>query len=146
MTTLMALLGVMTMPLVPGTSVEERGLLRVEILNLRSSRGQIVVSLYNRADGFPRDTKAVYSTVFVGGFDRKLAKAVFHDLPLGDYAVAVLHDENSNGGMDYNFLKLPKEGFGFSNDVQPRFKVPSFEEAKITLRTTETTLSVRMNY
>ena len=33
----------------------------------------------------------------------------------GTYGLSLLDDENSDGKMEYSFLKLPREGFGFSD-------------------------------
>lgn len=46
------------------------------------------------------------------------------DLPVGDYAIRFFHDENNNGALDTNWIGIPTEAFGFSNDVQVRFGKP----------------------
>ena len=78
---------------------EEVGALRVEVVGLRSARGRVLVSLYDRARGFPRDRDAVLASRRLGADDLEAGQAVarFEGLPLGDYAVAVLHDENESG-------------------------------------------------
>ena len=42
----------------------------------------------------------------------------FNDIPPGTYAIAVFHDENANGKLDKNFLGIPCEGYGASNNVR----------------------------
>ena len=54
-------------------------------------------------------------------------------MPPGTYAIAVLHDENDNGKMDYRLLRLPKEPYGFSNGVVPRLGPPKFEAAAFSV-------------
>ncbi len=61
------------------------------------------------------------------------------------YAVAVHHDANANGTMDSNFLGMPKEGYGVSNDVRSRFRPPRFSEASVRV-TRDTTLLVHLSY
>lgn len=51
-------------------------------------------------------------------------------LPHGEYAIAIFVDANGNGKMDKNFLGIPKEQYGFSNNVMGRMAAPSFEQAK----------------
>ena len=46
---------------------------------------------------------------------------VFENLKPGKYAVSVLHDANKNKDLDKNKLGIPKEGFGFSNNVMGRW-------------------------
>ena len=43
------------------------------------------------------------------------------------------HDENGDGKMNRNFFGIPKEPFGFSNNVKPKFSMPTFEECKFLL-------------
>jgi uncharacterized protein (DUF2141 family) len=53
----------------------------------------------------------------------------FGDLAPGRYAVRVMHDENGNRKLDTNFVGIPTEGYGFSNN--PRAMRPAtFEEAR----------------
>ena len=57
----------------------------------------------------------------------------FIGLPAGSYAVSVLHDENSDGKMDFNWIGVPTKGYGFSNDAKavllapPSFHAASFD-------------------
>lgn len=55
-----------------------------------------------------------------------------HGLPPGDYAVAVHQDTNGNGRMDKRFFVLPREPYGFSNNVG-KYGPASFRAATITL-------------
>ena len=59
----------------------------------------------------------------------------------GRYAVAAFLDANGNGRLDKNFLGLPSEPYGFSNDVGRR-GIPSFEGALIEVRDPSTTIAV----
>jgi uncharacterized protein (DUF2141 family) len=54
-------------------------------------------------------------------------------LPAGRYAVAVIHDEDSNGKLNTNFLGMPRERYGFSNQARGRFGAPSFKDASFEL-------------
>ncbi len=47
----------------------------------------------------------------------------------GRYAVVVYHDENDNHKFDRNWIGLPTEGFGVSNDPTLFLAPPSFEES-----------------
>jgi outer membrane protein len=54
------------------------------------------------------------------------------DVPPGDYALMVHHDENSNGILDKNFIGIPREPVGFANDYSPKGP-PGFRRALITI-------------
>ena len=56
----------------------------------------------------------------------------FSNLPPGTYAAKVMHDENDNGKLDTNFMGMPIEGYGFSNNPQ-LLRKPTFDEAKFDL-------------
>ena len=55
------------------------------------------------------------------------------ELPDGTYAIGVFHDVDGNGALSKSFLGIPKEPFGFSNNVRGRFGPPSFMEASFSL-------------
>ena len=57
----------------------------------------------------------------------------FSDLPDGEYAIKLFHDENDNKKLDFNMLGIPKESYGFSNNVG-QFGQPDYKEAKFTVK------------
>jgi uncharacterized protein (DUF2141 family) len=57
------------------------------------------------------------------------AMCEFDGIPAGTYAVSVLHDENSDGKMDFNWMGMPTKGYGFSNDAKATLLPPSFDTA-----------------
>jgi uncharacterized protein (DUF2141 family) len=69
----------------------------------------------------------------------------FDDLPSGDYAVALFHDENGNGRIDTRF-GIPAEGVGFSNNPRLMFGPPSFARAAVALTNRTTAETVRLRY
>jgi uncharacterized protein (DUF2141 family) len=58
----------------------------------------------------------------------------------------VLHDENENSKMDFNFLGMPLEGYGFSNDASGTFGPPSFEDAAFRLKARPSAVSIKARY
>ena len=51
----------------------------------------------------------------------------------GRYAAIAFHDENGNGKLDKNFLGVPTEPYGFSNDAQGFLGPPTFDAAAVAL-------------
>jgi uncharacterized protein (DUF2141 family) len=70
---------------------------------------------------------------------------VFEGLKPGTYAVSVLHDENANGRLETNFLGIPREGAGISNNASPEFSAPRFNDAAFQLKA-DTVQDIRMGY
>lgn len=111
--------------------------LTVNIENLKNTKGTLVFSLYNSEGSLPDEKFERYYKKKSVKIDDKSIKTTFNDLPKGNYAVTVLHDENNNGKIDKKFmLPLPKEGIGFSNyddfglSNRPNFKGASFDLQK----------------
>jgi uncharacterized protein (DUF2141 family) len=72
------------------------------------------------------------------------ATVVFEDVPRGRYAVQTYHDENNNRRLDRNFLGIPSEPYGFSNNVRFATRAPAYEEAAFTLAGAAMTLDIRI--
>jgi len=69
---------------------------------------------------------------------------VFPALPDGVYAVSVFHDENMNERLDKNFMGVPKESYGASNNPKKKMGPPNFDEAKFQLSGTEQSVEIKL--
>ena len=69
----------------------------------------------------------------------------FAGLPTGDYALALIHDENANARLD-TLAGIPREGFGFSRNPPIRFGAPRFAAARFTLTGDAQKQQIRMRY
>jgi uncharacterized protein (DUF2141 family) len=130
----------------PETRPPALGDITIIVTNLRNTDGEVLISLYDKAEGFPRDRSAIVRSVAIVPDGSDQVATVFEDLPYGDYAVAVLHDEDRSLGMTFGRFRMPKEGYCFSNNVKVRFKAPSFKKAKFTLDSARVTQTLRMRY
>ncbi len=54
-------------------------------------------------------------------------------LPPGEYAIRVMHDRNGNDELDVNFVGLPIEPYGFSNNAKGRFGPAAWKDAHFEL-------------
>lgn len=57
---------------------------------------------------------------------------IFNDVPPGEWALMVMHDEDDDGQFDMNGY-MPAEGYAFSNSDGPLMGMPSFDEFKVTV-------------
>lgn len=117
--------------------------LDVTLDRLRSTKGLVRVCLTLDPTNFPAcidDRDAVTMTIpaAAGHFS-------FPALPRGDYALAVIHDENGNGRLD-TFAGIPREGYGFSRNPAVRFGPPRFAAARFTLDGQEKAERVTVRY
>ena len=114
--------------------------LTVTVSNVRSSEGQVRVAVYTSDNWLGDEPTARVWTAAAG----TPVTATF-TLPAGRYAVAVLHDENDNGKMDYRLLRLPKEPYGFSNGARPKLGPPTFEDAAFALAPTGRAIAIALS-
>ena len=100
--------------------------LEVTITGVRSAGGVVRLALYDRAEGFATEEAVAAAQVVPAA--RGAVRAVFEGLGAGIYAIAAYHDEDNDDKFD-RFLLIPREGYGFSNDVRPGLRAPTFDEA-----------------
>lgn len=111
--------------------------LTVNLKGFKSDRGAVVVAVFDQAAAFPKNPEkavAQQRASIAGG----AATLEFRDLKPGTYAVSAYHDANNNGKMDTNFIGIPKEQTGASNDAKGRMGPPSFKDAQFTLNASGT--------
>ncbi len=104
--------------------------LTITVSGIQKVSGNIEIALYNNAEDFPKDNM-VYLSKTVPVKDNKVDCSFY--VSQRYYAIALYHDENSNKKNDKNFLGIPIEQFGFSNNAKPKLKAPSFESCKFLL-------------
>jgi uncharacterized protein (DUF2141 family) len=131
--------------MVYGNMAAEPGL-QVELTGLRNDKGHVLASLYNSAAGYPDDPGKAFRNQKILIRNRK-ALLTFSSIPAGTYALAILHDENDDLKMNTNWIGLPKEGYGFSNNVMGTFGPPSFTKASFRYNgSTDSKISIRTRY
>jgi len=96
------------------------------------------------------NSKFVYEredTVWIGKvlpIVNKQVIVVIDSLQYGEYAVRVFHDENKNEIIDTNFLGIPTEDYGYSNNVSSWFGPPSWDRAKFIFDKIEMTIEIEV--
>lgn len=122
-----------------------RGRLKVRVVGLRNGDGSLSVAVFTAARGFPGKFERSLTTTSVPAlFPEQVV--VFDGIPFGTCAVAIRHDENGNGKLDTNFIGMPREGMGASNNPRPKFGPPSFEDASFLFDHADVEVTVRLRY
>jgi len=120
--------------------------LDVRISNIRNVKGQICVALFADDAGFEAERtvwEAKYSKKNIVNGELRIQISV----PPGVYGLSVLDDENGSGRMEYNFLGVPREGFGFSDYIQSGLKRPLIRDFDFNINKNELKrITVRMKY
>jgi uncharacterized protein (DUF2141 family) len=62
------------------------------------------------------------------------------------YAIAAIHDENRDGKLETDWMGVPKEGYGFSNNAKGRLGPPSFEAASFSYNGQSLNITITLEY
>ena len=108
--------------------------LRLDVSGFRNTRGALSCRLFTQPSDFPDGEGLI--TVRAKITDGQ-ATCTFTGLAAGEYAAAVVHDENDNGRLDRNILGVPSEGYGVSNNHTYAVSSPKWDETKFTLAANE---------
>jgi len=121
--------------------------LTIHVTGARNAKGKIRAALFQDSKGFPNDPSRAVQTQ-AADIDPHIlsAQVAFTDLHDGVYAVSVFHDENENQKLDKDFVGIPKEGYGASNNPKKKMGPPSFEEARFRLSTSQQSMEVKLIY
>ena len=85
--------------------------LTVQITNVTSEEGQIILAIYNSSENY--DKRIAFQEVKL---KPEIDTVIFEtNLPDGEYLVMLVHDINNNGKLDTTFIGMPKEPVGLSN-------------------------------
>ncbi|MEH6558135.1 MAG: DUF2141 domain-containing protein [Oceanicoccus sp.] len=105
--------------------------LTVVISSLESTDGHIMLRILAGEQEFDGDVEAITSIK-----QRALAgdnTFTVDNLPAGDYGLQIMHDKNSNGKLDSNFVGMPTEPWGFSNNATGNMGPPAWSDVKFGL-------------
>ncbi|MEW6989987.1 DUF2141 domain-containing protein [Colwelliaceae bacterium 6441] len=126
---ILSLIGSLSMLILLSLNVHAADL-TVKISDIEQGKGHVLVALYHGKDNYKNGEVIKASKVKA---THKNELVVFKDLIDGEYAIKMYQDENDNELLDTNMLGIPKEGYGFSNNVG-MFGEPDYQEAKFTVK------------
>ena len=111
------------------------------IINLvnQDKPGTLMLAIYNSAVAFAGSVskeKRSEIGVFKGlelYLEPEDSTQLNTEIPDGEYAIALFIDLNGNKKIDKNFLGIPKEQYGFSNNAMSKLSAPTFVQAQFTV-------------
>jgi uncharacterized protein (DUF2141 family) len=120
--------------------------IQVDVEKIKNSTGMMACALFNAADGFPDVQAKSFQYVYVP-INSGVASCEFKDVAAGTYAVSVFHDENDNKKLDKNFVGMPLEGYGVSNNIRHMMSAPGFKESSFQVNgEVDKNIKIRMGY
>lgn len=120
--------------------------IHVEILGIRNSVGAVACALFEAPEGFPTEFMRFATSLMMVKVRAAKATCDFADIAPGTYALAVIHDENRDGELATNWMGMPQEGYGFSNDAKGSLGAPSFEAASFAYNGQSLKMTIALQY
>lgn len=114
----------------------------VVVSNLGKKNGKLFIGWYNSPETFAEKDPDFSKEVDVSNVTE--ISVPFEDIPDGKYGISIFLDENNNGKLDLNFLGIPKEKYGFSNNVLPATRAANFEEAAFEVEGKSRSIPIRL--
>ncbi|CAL2077579.1 conserved hypothetical protein [Tenacibaculum dicentrarchi] len=105
---------------------QEKHTITVYFEGMKSDKGNLYVAIYNNKKAFLKE--AIKGRIIK--ISDKKASLVFENMIAGTYAISAFHDVNDNKKMDTNFIGIPKEPIGISNDAKGFIGPPKYKDAK----------------
>ncbi len=131
----------MTVSIVAGENTRTK--ITIQIKGLKNSSGTVKLALCNSDENY-KNHRAPFMGMNLPIVNNR-AEITLSDLPSGYYAVKAFHDENNNNDLDTNFLGIPIEDFGFSNNASGIFGPPSWNKAKMFINNDSSTIIINFN-
>jgi uncharacterized protein (DUF2141 family) len=108
------------------------------------AHGELGYLVFDSASGFPANRQKAIRHGFLPIPPGALQLQVDTNLPPGIYAVSVYEDLNGNHKLDRNFVGIPREPVGVSNNAPARMGPPHFGECSFRLGSAAQTISISL--
>lgn len=131
------LFGIVGSVYMPAANAHE---LQLQIDNIKVLKGTVRVIIYNDKAAYDANEAPISKHQEAVSSESMIIN--FGDLPSGNYAIKLYHDENDNGKLDFGFMGIPAEGYGYSNNGG-KFGPSSFDDAKFELQN-PMTINIKM--
>ncbi|MFZ9388769.1 MAG: DUF2141 domain-containing protein [Chitinophagaceae bacterium] len=118
--------------------------IKVIVTNIAPKKGDVLAALYSSEKGFPGNAAGAYKIARATPV-KGTALLEFSQVPGGTYAIALFHDTNNDGKLNTNFLGIPKEGYGVSNNIKNLFSAPGYKQCAFRHQG-ETRIDIVMRY
>jgi 4,4'-diapolycopenoate synthase len=136
------LLGTGLLISMPAQSAETR--LSIHVRLTPDAHGEVGYLVFNSSSGFPGDKSKAIRHKFLAIAPGTRQLHIDTALPSGTYAVTVYEDLNSNHKLDHNFIGIPSEPVGASNNPKVHMRPPRFDESSFRLGANAQTIIITL--
>ncbi len=126
------------------SSLAFKNTLRLHIHGLKEVIGVLRIAVFIEKDGYPMDEDKIIRSYVIPVTSRAMEYKI--ELPdVDQVALSLHHDQNNDGKINSNFIGIPKEGLGASNNAKGRFGPPKFKDAAMN-RESRQFQNIQINY
>lgn len=105
--------------------------LTVQVDNFKVIQGHLVIGIYNTSEKYLKPGEEILTARIP--VNSEVVNYTFEGLEPGDYAISIFHDKNSDGEINRNIFGIPKESYGFSNNIRPMLSPPNFKDCSFSM-------------
>ncbi len=117
----------------------------LEISHIRNAKGSIQLMFYKSAGSYEEDLPFQVNRFPKDSVLDGCLKLSFQ-LPVGEYGIILLDDENESEVAEYNILGLPKEGFGFAGYYHRGIRRPEYKDFRFQLENETKKMQLKIRY
>ncbi len=118
--------------------------LRIELSNIRNTDGYIYIFIYAYENQYPYKPYKHYKIKKDKVKDGNLTANISNLEIENEFALTLIDDENNNQDLD-RWLGIPKEGYGFSNNIKPFLSLPDYSDLVLDLSSSKS-IKVKLQY
>ena len=109
-------------------TADSENLIRVDVVveNVKVNQGAIYIQVYRGKDAFEKRDGLVSKII---DSDAETVE-VSVQISVGEYSIALYQDINEDGELNENFIGMPTEPWGMSNNAKARFGPPKWEDVR----------------
>jgi len=115
--------------------------LNVTISGVKEQTGSILVAVYNSKDTFQKEPHLTLAVPVDSGSP----SFSIDTLPVGEFAILVFQDLDSNNKMKTNLVGMPKEPWGASLQGKSLFGPPKWKHVKFSHAHTGTSMNIQLH-
>lgn len=122
------------------------GSIILHISGLRNNNGVVRVALFDSSKNYSMDKGSADHSFkkMIAPINNKESTATIENLPYGEYAIKLFHDEDNSGRFLTNSFGIPKVEYGFSNNAHGLFGPAPFDKAKFRLDSQKLDMNIKM--
>ncbi len=131
--------------LISVTAIVKAQTITIEFTNVRSSKGQLLLGVYDNGEDYKEKIAIKKQTVYKVNLKEGKLTTTITGLKPGTYGIALLDDEDYDRKMAFRFF-LPHEGFAFSDYYHSGFTRPVYDDFKFVLGKEDKKIVMKLRY